>query len=109
MARLILLKMLGCRGRVRRRFVKRRPPCAGRYNQGFDKLQIVKDLGFSEAVYGFGVGIVYLGCMLLEIPSNLLLDMRFLEKTIRQLLHLAPFRTQAAIALSKSFVLDIAI
>jgi hypothetical protein len=30
-----------------------------RYNVGFAKLQMVKDLGFSEAVYGFGAGIVY--------------------------------------------------
>src|SRR5229473_1911876 len=45
-----------------------------RYNLGFAKLQMVKDLGFSEAVYGFGAGIVYLGYMLFEIPSNLLLE-----------------------------------
>ena len=32
-----------------------------RYNVGFAKLQMVKDLGFSEAVYGFGAGIFYLG------------------------------------------------
>jgi hypothetical protein len=35
--------------------------------------------GFSEAADGFGAGIVYLGYMLLEIPSNLLL-----EKTVPQ-------------------------
>jgi D-galactonate transporter len=45
-----------------------------RYNLGFAKLQLVKDLGFSEAAYGFGAGIVYLGYLLFEIPSNLLLD-----------------------------------
>lgn len=44
-----------------------------RYNLGFAKLQMTRDLGFSEAVYGFGAGIVYLGYMLFEIPSNLLL------------------------------------
>jgi hypothetical protein len=27
-----------------------------RYNLGFAKLQMVKDLGFSEAVYGFSAG-----------------------------------------------------
>lgn len=32
-----------------------------------------KDLGFSKAVYGFGAGIVYLGYMLFEVPSNLFL------------------------------------
>src|SRR5215469_632799 len=45
-----------------------------RYNLGFAKLQMVKDLGFSEVVYGFGAGIVYLGYALFEIPSNLLLQ-----------------------------------
>src|SRR5262245_37690510 len=45
-----------------------------RYNLGFAKLQMVKDLGFSGAVYGFGAGIVYLGYALFEVPSNLLLE-----------------------------------
>jgi hypothetical protein len=35
---------------------------------------MVKDLGLSEAAYGFGAGIVYLGYMLFEIPSNLFLE-----------------------------------
>jgi len=45
-----------------------------RYNLGFAKLQMVKDLRFSEAVCGFGVGIIYLGYALFEVPSNLLLE-----------------------------------
>src|ERR1700690_1411842 len=45
-----------------------------RINVGFAKLQMVKDLGFSEAVYGFGAGIFYLGYLLFEIPSNLFLE-----------------------------------
>jgi D-galactonate transporter len=45
-----------------------------RYNVGFAKLQMVKDLDFSEAVYGFGAGILYLGYLLFEVPSNLLLE-----------------------------------
>ena len=45
-----------------------------RYNLGFAKLRMVKDLGFSEAVYGFGAGILYLGYLLFEVPSNLLLE-----------------------------------
>src|SRR5499433_4485710 len=52
-----------------------------RYNLGFAKLHMVKDLGFSEAVYGFGAGIVYLGYMLFEIPSNLLLERIDARKT----------------------------
>jgi hypothetical protein len=35
---------------------------------------MVKDLGFSEAVYGFGAAIAYLGYMLFEIPSTLFLE-----------------------------------
>jgi D-galactonate transporter len=45
-----------------------------RYNLGFAKLYMVKDLGFSEAIYGFGAGMVYLGYVLFEVPSNLLLE-----------------------------------
>ena len=57
-----------------------------RYNLGFAKLQMVKDLGFSEAVYGFGAGIVYLGYMLFEIPSNLFLERIGARKTFAALL-----------------------
>jgi D-galactonate transporter len=56
-----------------------------RYNLGFAKLQMVKDLGFSEAVYGFGAGIVYLGYMLFEIPSNLFLDRIGARKTFARI------------------------
>ena len=52
-----------------------------RYNLGFAKLQMVKDLGFSEAVYGFGAGIVFLGYALFEIPSNLYLERIGARKT----------------------------
>ena len=56
-----------------------------RYNVGFAKLQMVKDLGFSEAVYGFGAGIVYLGYMLFEVPSNLLLEKIGARKTFARI------------------------
>jgi D-galactonate transporter len=56
-----------------------------RYNVGFAKLQMVKDLGFSEAVYGFGAGVVYLGYMLFEIPSNLLLEKIGARKTFARI------------------------
>src|ERR1700737_1340131 len=56
-----------------------------RYNLGFAKLQMVKDLGFSEAVYGFGAGIVYLGYMLFEIPSNLFLEKIGARKTFARI------------------------
>src|SRR5215510_2093306 len=56
-----------------------------RYNLGFAKLQMVNDLGFSEAVYGFGAGIVYLGYMLFEIPSNLFLERIGARKTFARI------------------------
>lgn len=56
-----------------------------RYNLGFAKLQMVKDLGFSEAVYGFGAGIVYLGFALFEIPSNLFLEKIGARKTFARI------------------------
>src|ERR1700712_177574 len=44
-----------------------------RVNIGFAKLQMANELGFSDAVYGFGAGIFFLGYFLFEVPSNLLL------------------------------------
>jgi sugar phosphate permease len=56
-----------------------------RYNLGFAKLQMLKDLGFSEAVYGFGAGIVYLAYVLFEVPSNLLLERIGARKTFARI------------------------
>jgi MFS family permease len=44
-----------------------------RVNVGFAKLQMQKELGFSETVYGFGAGIFFLGYVLFEVPSNIIL------------------------------------
>lgn len=44
-----------------------------RVNVGFAKLTMLDDLGFSNLVYGFGAGIFFLGYVLFEVPSNLLL------------------------------------
>lgn len=43
-------------------------------NVGFAKLQMQSDLGFSDAVYGLGAGIFFIGYVLFEVPSNLLLE-----------------------------------
>src|SRR6516225_4041221 len=56
-----------------------------RYNLGFAKLQMTKDLGFSESIYGFGAGIVYFGYMLFEVPSNLLLQRIGARKTFARI------------------------
>jgi sugar phosphate permease len=44
-----------------------------RVNVGFAKLQMMADLGFSDAVYGFGAGVFFIGYFLFEVPSNLAL------------------------------------
>ncbi len=44
-----------------------------RVNIGFAQLQMKGDLGFSDAVYGLGAGIFFLGYFVFEVPSNLIL------------------------------------
>lgn len=45
-----------------------------RANVAFAKLTMTADLHFSEAVYGFGAGIFFLGYLLLEIPGALIVE-----------------------------------
>ena len=44
-----------------------------RVNIGFAKLQMAPDLHLSDAVYGLGAGIFFIGYFLFEVPSNLIL------------------------------------
>ena len=44
-----------------------------RVNVGFAKLQMQDALQFSEAVYGLGAGIFFVGYFLFEVPSNIIL------------------------------------
>src|ERR1700684_3390272 len=44
-----------------------------RVNVGFAKLQMQKELGLSGTVYGLGAGIFFLGYVLFEVPSNIIL------------------------------------
>ncbi|BAN25275.1 MFS transporter [Caballeronia insecticola] len=44
-----------------------------RINIGFAQLQMKHDLGFSDAMYGLGAAVFYVGYVLFEVPSNLLL------------------------------------
>lgn len=44
-----------------------------RINIGFAQLQMKHDLGFSDAMYGLGAAIFYVGYVLCEVPSNMLL------------------------------------
>lgn len=45
-----------------------------RVNVGFAKLQMQQELGFSDTVFGIGMGIFFVGYFLLEIPSNLIME-----------------------------------
>ncbi|WP_321947449.1 MFS transporter [Paraburkholderia sp. J10-1] len=44
-----------------------------RVNVGFAKLQMVNALHFSEAAYGLGAGLFFIGYFFFEVPSNLLM------------------------------------
>lgn len=45
-----------------------------RINVGFAALQMKDQLGFSDAVYGFGAGIFFVGYFLFQVPSNMVLE-----------------------------------
>jgi MFS family permease len=53
-----------------------------RVNIGFAKLQMSTDIGLSEAAYGLGAGLFFLGYVIFEIPSNLLLQKIGTKKTM---------------------------
>ncbi len=57
-----------------------------RVNVGFAKLQMLDALGFSEAVYGLGAGIFFLGYFLFEVPSNLLMLRIGARRTIARIM-----------------------
>jgi ACS family tartrate transporter-like MFS transporter len=45
-----------------------------RANVGFAKLRMASDLKFSEEVFGLGIGIFFIGYLILEIPGALLVE-----------------------------------
>jgi MFS family permease len=44
-----------------------------RVNVGFAKLEMVKDLGMSDAAFALGAGVFFIGYFFFEVPSNILL------------------------------------
>jgi D-galactonate transporter len=44
-----------------------------RVNVGFAKLQMMSQLHWSDAIYGFGAGVFFVGYFLFEVPSNIIL------------------------------------
>jgi sugar phosphate permease len=57
-----------------------------RINVGFAKLQMQHDLGLSDAAYGAGAGIFFIGYVLFELPSNLMLPRVGARKTFSRIL-----------------------
>uniref|UniRef100_UPI003709A0AA MFS transporter n=3 Tax=Pseudomonadota TaxID=1224 RepID=UPI003709A0AA len=56
-----------------------------RINIGFAHAQMAAELHFSDAVYGLGAGIFFIGYMAFEIPSNALLARIGARKTIARI------------------------
>jgi sugar phosphate permease len=57
-----------------------------RVNISFAKLQMQQQLGFSESVYGLGAGIFFIGYVLFEVPSNLLLARIGARRTLSRIM-----------------------
>ena len=57
-----------------------------RSNVGFAKLGFMKDLDFSDTVFGIGAGVFYAGYMIFEIPSNLMLARIGFRKTLLRIM-----------------------
>jgi MFS family permease len=56
-----------------------------RVNVGFAKLTMMNDLAWSDAIYGAGAGVFFLGYFFFEVPSNLLLQKIGAKKTIMRI------------------------
>lgn len=59
-----------------------------RINIGFAQLQMKHDLGFSDAMYGLGAAVFYIGYVVCEVPSNLLLARFGARKTFVRIMSL---------------------
>ena len=57
-----------------------------RVNVGFAKLHMVSDLQFSDAIYGLGAGLFFVGYYIFEIPSNLILHKMGARKWISRIM-----------------------
>ncbi|HEV2487651.1 MAG TPA: MFS transporter [Terracidiphilus sp.] len=57
-----------------------------RANIGVAKIQMQVDLGFSDAVIGFGAGVFFLGYLLMNIPASLLVERWSARKLMAQIM-----------------------
>jgi MFS transporter, ACS family, phthalate transporter len=72
-----------------------------RVNVSFAKLQFQSDLNLTDASYGLGVGLFYVGYILFEVPSNLLLQKIGARKTITRIMCLWGLISGAAAFVSR--------
>jgi len=59
-----------------------------RLNVGYAKLQFMADLHFDESVFGMAAGVLYVGYILFEVPSNLMLERVGLAVTLLRIMTL---------------------
>ncbi|MGF6261038.1 MFS family permease [Paraburkholderia youngii] len=57
-----------------------------RINIGYAQLQMKPQLGFTDAIYGIGASMFYLGYLLFEIPSNLAMQRIGARKTLLRIM-----------------------
>jgi D-galactonate transporter len=57
-----------------------------RINVGYAQLQMKQTLAFSDAVYALGAGIFFIGYLLFEVPSNLMLEKIGVRKTLLRIM-----------------------
>nr|WP_257127479.1 MFS transporter [Burkholderia sp. MSMB1078WGS] len=57
-----------------------------RINIGFAKLRILSDLGLTDAAYGLGAGLFFIGYFLFEVPSNVLMAKIGAKRTISRIM-----------------------
>src|SRR6266403_3882689 len=57
-----------------------------RINVSFAGLEMTRELGFSNEVFGFGAGIFFVGYVLLEIPGTLLVELCSARKWIARIM-----------------------
>ncbi|MBR8270701.1 MFS transporter [Burkholderia cenocepacia] len=57
-----------------------------RINIGFAKLRMLSDLGLTDAAYGLGAGLFFIGYFLFEVPSNVLMAKIGAKRTISRIM-----------------------
>src|SRR3977135_1380825 len=72
--------------RTRKRINRRIIAFLDRINISFAGLDMTRELGFSDKVFGFGAGVFFFGYVLLEIPGTLLVELWSARKWIARIM-----------------------